>query len=645
MSQNSNLANDETNLSELIAALWSHKLLITLFMCLFIFLAGYYTLTTEKKFTASAVFKIDQMDNSNGFNLNDELGTLAALAGFSGVEGATSGIDLLLERAQGREFIIDMNTLLSIDKDVYFNKYNPDHKDPFWKATIKNIIGWQKTEIEKNAIIENNILKNYRKNVLFKKTEGGAIKISVTHTDPQIASLYANNFMQEIRKMVEQESETSQKLRLAYLSETLADALQDMDKAQENLKNYALENSAMAQENFISDSLKLDQIRMEKRKVKEIANLLYIIENVLKSGNLDNNSYEALRSRHPLVDDIDFRRILGMSETISAWVWPDIKTIDAVSATLQDRIKRLDVDIANIEENAKIYATSAEELASYTRDAKIAEATYTVLIEQVKSQTLAAGFQPDTFKVFEYATPPISPSWPKRTLTLALGAVVGVFLGCALALINSKQRNVYYTRSALISDTNADLAVKSKAVRRVSRKSIPEMKTQLSKRQITVLHEANLKLAGKNIIYVVNFGGQLTAANAARMLATHSAQSGRKVVLCDTTGQAEKEIKEQTSTDESTFSICNIDDSLSVANGATGSSFFTAKTFNTTVKDLADRFDQVFICTDNRNSQLGLMAMLEFAPGLVMISGLRKTKKSDIKNIKARMPIDLLFHD
>ena len=46
------------------------------------------------------------------------------------------------------------------------------------------------------------------------------------------------------------------------------------------------------------------------------------------------------------------RRILGMSETINAWVWPEIDTIDAVSTALLDRIKRLDVDIKNIEENA-----------------------------------------------------------------------------------------------------------------------------------------------------------------------------------------------------------------------------------------------------------------------------------------------------
>ena len=168
------------------------------------------------------------------------------------------------------------------------------------------IIGWQKTELEKNTIIENNILRNYRKNVLLRSTDSGALEISVTHIDPQKASYYANSFMEEIRHLVEKESKTVQESRLNYLSETLADALQDMEIAQENLKNYARENSVMAQENFISDSLKLDQIRMEKRKVQAIADLLSVIESVIKSGNLDNKSYEALRSSNPLVDDIDF---------------------------------------------------------------------------------------------------------------------------------------------------------------------------------------------------------------------------------------------------------------------------------------------------------------------------------------------------
>ena len=60
-----------------------------------------------------------------------------------------------------------------------------------------------------------------------------------------------------------------------------------------------------------------------------------------------------------------------MSETISAWTWPEIETIYAIGDTLRDRIKRLDVDISNIEENAQFYASSAEDLAKFTRDATI----------------------------------------------------------------------------------------------------------------------------------------------------------------------------------------------------------------------------------------------------------------------------------
>ena len=524
MSHNANLEGDEIDLSELFAALWSHKLLIVMFTGISIVLAGYYALTSEKRYTASAIFKIEDANDVSGFSISGELGALASLAGLSG-GGVSTSSEQLLERAQGREFIININNKFSIERDPYFNSYSysPEQKDPFWKATIKQIIGWQETKLEQSVIIENNVVKNYRRNVVLEITDSGAFKLSVTHSDRPQAANYANNFMEELRLLVEEESNASQELRLNYLSETLADALQEMEKAQKNLKNYALKNSTMAQENFISDSLRLDQLRMERRKAKDIAELLYILENIVRSENLDIKTYEDLRSNHPLVDDIEFRRILGMSETISAWAWPEIETIYAVSATLRDRIKRLDVDINKIEENAKIYATSAEDLAKFTRDAKIAEATYTVLIEQVKSQSLAAGFQPNTFKVYEYATPPLKPSSPKRNVILAMGTALGIFIGIALALFNAVRRGVYFTSSALISNVNADLSLNSKTIKRVARRSIAQIILMISKKEIIVLDEADLQLASKKIIYVINSGGQPAATDAARLLATQSA--------------------------------------------------------------------------------------------------------------------------
>ena len=374
MSNLSNSANDEINLGEVFAALWAHKILIVFLTFLSTFIAGYHALTADKQFTARSIFQIEESSNS-GFNINAELGALASLAGFG--NQSSTDTDSLLERLAGREFILSLNKNSDLSNDPFFNTYDPNYQDPLWKSIIKKLVNWQKTTRDPTAIIEKNILKNFLENVIIEETDTSAISISVTHSDPEKASYYANKFMDEIRKLVQKENTASQELRLSYLSETLADALQDMENAQQNLKDYALKNSALAQENFISDSLKLDNIRMERRKVGEIASVLSILDELTKSGNLNLESYQELRSDHPLVDDLEFRRILGMSETISAWTWPKNETIEAVSATLRDRIKRLDIDIQIIEENAKIYATSAEDLAKFTRDAKIAEATYT----------------------------------------------------------------------------------------------------------------------------------------------------------------------------------------------------------------------------------------------------------------------------
>ena len=130
---------DEINLSEL-ASLWSHKILIVLITGISIFLSLFYALTTEKKYTAKAVFDIEQ-NNSQGLSLGGELGALASIAGFG--SSVNSGTDILIERIESREFILEASQKLTLSEDQFFNSHNPDTKDPAWKALIKTVIGWQ----------------------------------------------------------------------------------------------------------------------------------------------------------------------------------------------------------------------------------------------------------------------------------------------------------------------------------------------------------------------------------------------------------------------------------------------------------------------------------------------------------------------
>jgi uncharacterized protein involved in exopolysaccharide biosynthesis len=631
--------DDEIDIAELFASLWSHKILIGLITGISIFLSGYHALTENKEYTASAKFKIKEND-AGALNFTGELGTLASLAGLGGA--ISSGSDSLLERLMEREFILIASEKLSLEDDLFFQTYDPTATDPLWKSIIKRLIGWKQPAQNDQAIIERTVIENYNKYVQVSETGGGAISISVTHKSPKLSAQYANSIMDEVRKLIVEEDEKNKDFRLTYLAETLADALQEMENAQNNLKSYALENSTAAKENFISGSLALDNLRMELRDANEFIATLEKLKALVQMGNLNLGSYEALRMDNPLVDDVSFRRILGMSETISAWSWPDLETILNVKATLQDRIRGLNVEIAAIEENAKELASNAEDLAKLTREMKIAEATFTVLTEQVKSQSLAAGFKPDTFKVFAYATPPLQPSSPKRNLILALGAVLGLFIGSAISLINVLRKGVFYTQSSVISLARAKSAFPSHTFRRVARLSGDRLIKVLNKRKQSSLDDVDVLLASKNLIYVVNTGATPSASQTARLLAIHSSQSGRSVLLMDPTLTSTND--NETQKEISGFHITPSEGGFDASNCGEDNTFFRSINFETQLKALLSSYDQIIISSNNQKSNAGLIALKPFDPALVILTRLRRTKKEIIKNILSLHPITVLFY-
>ena len=227
--------DDEINLAELFALVWSHKILIGFITGICIFFSGYYALTADKIYTASAVFEIKKND-ANGFNIPGDLGALASLAGVGGA--TSSGSSSLLERLTKREFILLASDRLSLEKDPFFQTYDPNATDSLWKSKIKSLIGWQKSFQDDQSIIQQTVIENYNKHVQISETDGGAISISVKHGNPEFSAQYANGIMEQVRRLIVEEDRKNKDFRLTYLAETLADALQEMENAQNNLKNY-----------------------------------------------------------------------------------------------------------------------------------------------------------------------------------------------------------------------------------------------------------------------------------------------------------------------------------------------------------------------------------------------------------------------
>ena len=516
-------------------SLWAYKFLIATVSALFLVLSGIYALRADKVYTAHTTFTLGE-SGASGSLLSNIGGELGALAGLLGTPSGGGAADALIERVSSRDFILEVATDLDLKDDELFNDYNPDYVAPAWKALIKSLIGMQNVEQDPENIQIWNIVSSYQELVSIEATDAGALQISVEHQAPERAAQIANFLTSKIISMMTQESEDDIDKKLRYLSQTLANALQDLELAQNALKQYSLKNSTQAVESFAVGSVLLDDLRTQRMNSAQDLAAILALKATLSAGSPTPEDYEDLRTTFPEIDQASFRRIMGLSEVTNAWNWPSTGTVVQVEASIRDRLASLDREIRRLSDDALRYASSAEELAQLTRNLKIAEAAYTVLIEQVKTQSLVAGFQPDNSKIFASADVPMNASEPKRSLILALGLVLGIFVGSALALVLSLRRGVYFTLSSLLEAVGANHAHSIRKLKSFKGKDIAEVQQEIIKTPLNWARQTVLELDDQLVtrpVFVCDVSSENRGDVLGRIIATTAGNLGRNTAFFD----------------------------------------------------------------------------------------------------------------
>ena len=528
------VAEDEINLKELFLTIWAYKLLIALISLVFLVGAALYAVSADKVYTAESAFTLPGEGGSNGIlgSLGGELGGLAALV------GAPSGggdAEVTVERLTSREFILEVAGELDLINDEMFNSYDPNATDPAWKALIKSLLGMESATDAYRIAIQN-VTEEYEELVSVEAGDTGSIAVAVDHENPEPATEIANHIVNKIIALTASESSDDTDEKLAYLSRTLADASEELEGAQRALQQYSLENSIQAVDSFAVGSVMLDDMRAQREQSAEQLAAAVALKAALSSGEPGRSDYNRLRQEFPQLDQPNFRRIMGISEVTSAWTWPSLGVVSQVESSISDRLSALDRDILRLEDDASKYASSAERLAQLTRDLKVAEAAYTVLIEQVKSQSLVAGFQPDNSRILEVADIPVSPSAPKRTLILALGLVLGVFVGSAVALVLGMRRGVYFALSSLLEAAGVSSGLRVKSVRRFRGMALSEVHKSLGKLKSDWARRAVLQLGGEDEnrpIFVCDLSFEKNASPLGKIIAATAVSLGRDVGFID----------------------------------------------------------------------------------------------------------------
>lgn len=637
---------DEIDLRELFITLWAYKLFIAITCVSGIVFGGHYALNADKKFSSKAIFKLDTAQ-ANSIARQGNFGALASLAGFNNLGGS---LNLPVDQVSGRIFIEKLDTILKFKTDPYFNTYNPNRAEPTWKSLIKRIIGWPKSPINAQEAVWQSIVSKYKKNVTLGSTDDGSIKIVVTHVNAKRAAKIANVIMEEIINRARDKKDTQQDLQLSYLSNTLAKALSDLEISQSKLKEFTLKNSALPLESFATESLQLDALRDQLRRTSELHEAVAALLLMIQNNATNQANYMSLRQKFPIVDQVEFRRVLGQNEIISSWNWPEAKSVVAVFDTLTERKSRLQSQITASQIEAEQSSLSLETYARLERQANIANATYTVLIEQVKAQSMLSGYRVDNTEIYEYASASINPSEPKRNMILAVGAILGLFVGAVLSLFFANLRGVYHSKNSLKIGVQARFTATTKALIPLRSKSLKEIITILTKKPLPYLRNMAVGI-NKNAttqVVITSSRTKLTSNEVARVLSSYMQSNTMKIAIINFSTKAKLQTIEGEELSVGPFIVAESAANISVLrpeSNLAALETLSHKDFWENIQSLDSTFDLVILCADNDDS-ISLLNALEGQKAFhITLARTNRTKSATLMHMRALLPIQGLFYD
>lgn len=467
--------DDKVDLGELALAIWSGRLVITATTIAAVLVAGLYAYSAEPKYMAEAVFELKSASSKPP--IPSEAAAFAAMAGVSLEGDQSKGI---FDRLVGRDFIQRLSADLSLEADPYFNPPR-ELVSTFSVASLKLALGLG-SDADLSTSAQHNVTRSYLDAVSVSETKNGSIKVGVVHKSAEQAAEIANGIVTRVLDELASEQKQEHSNQLSYLSDQLGYALAQMEAAKKAVADFALANSLASPEAFASRSQAMFELRENLRRTRAMAAAVSDLVDVMARAKIpEAEDYAALRARAPIIDDVEFRRLIGVPEALDAWEWPPRARLQDFASTLRDRTARIERLVAELRDEAERYASSTERLASLEREARVAEATYSVLIEQVKAQALVTGYQGDMARLYQSATPPEHPSTPRMTLILALGAVFGVLAGLGAALIAAMRSGRLYSAALIAEASGAPLTVRAHALGRLAVKAAKRLSEPVEK--------------------------------------------------------------------------------------------------------------------------------------------------------------------
>jgi len=233
---------------------------------------------------------------------------------------------------------------------------------------------------------------------------------------------------------------------------------------------------------------------------------------------------------------------------------------------------------------------------------------------------------------------------------LALGAILGFFVGTGLSLVLAFSRDVFYSKKSLISAVQARYASSVKSLMPLRSKSLKDINVKLKKKSHTILRDIAVEVH-KNFttqVVVTSSRAKLSSSEAARSIGSYMQSENTKIGIIDFSTKGKKLDIDDDGLDVGSFVIVETEGQISVLQpneNLEAMEMLSQRNFIEKIQSLKSRFDLVFLCADNKIA-LNLLSALEGQKVFhITLARTKHTKTATIAQMRSLLPIQGILYD
>lgn len=310
------------------------------------------------------------------------------------------------------------------------------------------------------------------------------VKVSVQNPDPELAKNVANELANVYNEMLQKFSKNEYTARRMFIESQIPKVEQELKQVEDELKRFKEKNKIyvlnVEAQNLLNTVYQLDtQINNYKIQIEETKARIAAITEQLKRTNQKVVSSETI-SINPVVAQLRAKladlqiQLAGLLNTysendervktvrnqinetermlksqIEKVITSQVETINPNYSELYNQLiqanttlQMLNSSIAAVERMRDSYSSKVaqlpaveQQLLQLERDRKVKETLYSVLLEKLEETKISEAGVIGRATIIDPAVTPMVPVKPNKKLTLAVGGVLGIFLGILMVFL------------------------------------------------------------------------------------------------------------------------------------------------------------------------------------------------------------------